>query len=416
MHATRAVLFCSCSKAVGNACVGVMAGARSPAGRVGSVSLLEARPIAKARHQDLRRRASLLLVFAPTLLAALYFGLVATDRYVSEAQFVVRTAAKPIGGASLGAILQMAGVGRAQDDMYSVQSFMTSRNAVDQLAERIPVREIYGHPDADPLARFPSIFYGNTAEELDKYLGWMITTDSDTTTGITTLRVQAFRAEEAQQLSLALLELGEETINQMNARIRADALQTAQAEVKRNEERLIAAQVAITRFRNSELMIDPAGSSIVVTELIARLSADLAQVEAQIREITSSAATNPQLPSLQRRAEALQAQVLHERQRISSENEGLADKLAIYERLVLEREFAKEALSAAVRMLELANQEARRQQLYLERLVEPMVADRPMAPERLRLFATALGLNLIFALVAWLLYSGLREHAAEASR
>lgn len=392
------------------------------------MSLLEAGSIAKvqgsrlpARHNatgrrlpaTARRAAWLLLVLLPTLLTALYFGLVATDRYVSEAKFVVRTAAKPVGGAGLGAILQMAGLGRAQDEIYSVQSFMTSRNAVDQLGERLSLREIFDRPEADLVARFPSFIYGDTAEELHRYLSWMITTSHSSTTGITALRVQAFRAEDAQRLALALLELGEQTINRMNARIHADAVRTAEAEVKRYEERLIQAQVAITRFRNAELMIDPVGSSVVVTELIGRLSAELAQAEAQIREISASTSTNPQLPSLRRRAEALQGQILRERQRISAENEGLADKLASYERLVLDREFAKQSLTAAVRVLEVAQQEAQRQQLYLERVVEPVMADRAMAPERVRMIATAFGLNVVFALIGWLLYTGLREHAAQ---
>ena len=373
----------------------------------------EGAPTAPRRASTLHRLVVTLVLMLPTLVALAYFGVVASDRYVSEAQFVVRTAAKPVGGGGLGAILQMAGLGRAQDEIYSVQSFMASRTAAEQLAERLPLRTMYSHPDADFVARFPSFIYGDSAEELHEYLSWMITTIHSSTTGLTTLRVQAFRAEDAQQLALALLELGEQTINRLNARIHTDAVRSAEAEVKRNEERLIGAQVAITRFRNAELMIDPAGSSVVVTELIARLGAELAQVEAQMRELQASASTSPQLPGLRRRVEALQGQIAAERERISTAKDGLADKLAAYERLVLDREFAKQSLTAAVRVLEVAQQEAQRQQLYLERVVEPVVADRAMAPERVRMIATTLGLNLVLLLVGWLIYSGLREHAGQ---
>ena len=359
----------------------------------------------------LRLLMTWLLIGSPTIAAIAYFGFIAADRYVSEAQFVVRTAARPVGGAGLGAVLQMAGLGRAQDEVFSVQSFMTSRNAVAQLADRVPLQDYYNRTDADPIARYPSFAYGATSEELYNYLQWMITTIYSSATGITTLRVQAFRGEDAQTIALHLLDLGEEAVNRMNARIHADAARIAEAAVARDEERLVAAQVAITQFRNAELLIDPAASSIVVTELIARLGAELAQTEAQMREVSASAATNPQLPSLRRRIEALQAQIMQERQRISSEEEGLADSLARYERLVLNREFAKQALSASVRSLETAQQEARRQQLYLERVVEPIAVDHASAPQRLRMIATIFGLNLIILLVGWLTYTGLREHA-----
>jgi capsular polysaccharide transport system permease protein len=354
-----------------------------------------------------------LVLISPSILGVLYFGVFATDRYVSEAQFVVRTAAKPAGGAGLGALLQMTGLGRAQDDVFSVQSFMTSRDAVELLSKDLPLRDIYGRPEADVIARYPSVFYGSTAEELHKYLSWMVTTIYSSTTGITTLRVQAFRAEDAKAIASLLLDLGEQTVNRMNERIQNEGVRTSESEVARHQQRMIDAQLAITKFRNAELMIDPAGSSIVVAELIGRLASELAQNEAKVRELDSGSPNSPQLASLRRRSEALQEQIVRERRRISSRSDGLADKLAVYERLTLDREFAKLNLTAAVRGLETSQQEARRQQLYLERVVEPAKPDYPMAPERLRMIATVMGLNLIGLLVGWLVFAGVGEHAAQ---
>lgn len=357
------------------------------------------------------RHTRTILVFMPTWLALIYFGVIASDRYVSETQFVIRTAAKPVGGSGLSALMQMTGLGRAQDEVFSVQSFIGSRNAMRQLAERLPLREIYSRPEADFIARFPSFIYGDTFEEMYNFLAWMLTTTYNSTTGITSLKVQAFRPEDARNVAMALLELGEQTVNQLNARIHADAVRTAQHEVKRGEDRLVEAQIALTQFRNAETMIDPANSSVIVTELVARLGAELAQTEAQIREIKAAATNNPQLPALTRRAEAIQGQIARERARISNEGEGLATKLAGYERLVMDREFAKQTLTAVVKNLESAEHEVRRQQLYLQRVVEPIATDRAAAPERLRMIASTFIVNLILALVGWLVFSGLTEHA-----
>ncbi|MEO1206026.1 MAG: chain-length determining protein [Pseudomonadota bacterium] len=353
------------------------------------------------------------VLFFPTLVAAIYLWGIATNRYVSEAEFVVRTASRPASAAGLGALLQMTGLGRAQDEVFAVQAFMGSRTAAERLGERVPLKAIYGNPDADFIARFPSVIFGDTKEELHSYLGWMIETIYDSTTGITKLRVQAFESEDARQVALDLLELGEQHVNQMNERINTDAIRLAAEQLQQGEDRLVAAQQALTRFRNKELLIDAAGSTIVVTEVIGRLTAELSQVEAQIREITAGSATSPQLPSLRRRVEANQAQITRERERISSDDEGLAQKLANYERLVLDAEFAKQALSASARAFEAAQLEARRQQLYLERIVEPVAADKAMAPARWRLFASIFGLNAILLLVGWLVIAGAREHAEQ---
>jgi capsular polysaccharide transport system permease protein len=352
-------------------------------------------------------------MFSPTIAAIIYFGFFATERYVSEAQFLVRTASRPASVGGLSTILQMSGLGSAQEEVFAVQSFISSRNAIDQLQKRIPAREMYGVPEADMLARYPSFVYGPSQEEFQRYLSWMIRTVHNSNTGITTLRVQAFKPEDAHRIAVQLLELSEIMINELNERIQRDSVRMAEAEAKRQEERLIAAQQAITRFRNAELMIDPAGSSIVITELIGRLSGELSKTEAQIREVSSASGTNPQLQSLHGRAEALRGQIARERTRISSDSEGLADKLAIYERFVLDREFAKQSLDTAVRAFEAAQVDARRQQLYLERIVEPLAPDRAMAPERLHMIISTVGLNFVIGAALWLAFSGWREHASQ---
>jgi capsular polysaccharide transport system permease protein len=355
------------------------------------------------------------LYLCPSILAVVYFGLVATDRYVSEAQFVIRTASKPMGAVGFGAFLHMVGLSRSPDDVFSVQSFLASRDAARLLSERLPLRDYYGVPEADFIARYPSLIYGPTLEELHKYLGRMITTIYSSNTGITTLRVQAFRPEHAKAVADTLLDLGEQMVNRMNTRIQEDAVRISQDELTRNEQGLIAAQIAITTFRNKELMIDPAGSSVVVTELIGRLSAELAQVQTQLRETSSAAPDAPHVVSLRRRVAALEAQIAQERGKVTSADGGLANKLVEYERLVLEREFAKQNLAVAARALETARSDARRQQLYLERVVEPNLADYAISPERLRWIGTILVSNLLILLVCWLVASGVQERVSERS-
>jgi capsular polysaccharide transport system permease protein len=197
----------------------------------------------------------------------------------------------------------------------------------------------------------------------------------------------------------------------MNERIRADAIRFAEAEVKRGEERLVETQLAITEFRNRELMLDPSQSSLVIAALIGRLSDELAAVTAQLREIEASSPSSPQIPGLRRRIAALEAQITLERQRVSNASDGLAEKIAGYERLNLQREFAVKALASAMTSLEVARNEARRQQLYLERVVEPRIADFAEQPRRLRGVVVTFAASLLLFLVGWLVLAGVREHA-----
>jgi len=351
------------------------------------------------------------VALSPTLLGATYYGLIATDRYVSEAQFVVRSATRSSGAGGFAAFLQMVGISKSQDDTFSVHDFIGSRDAVIQLAERLPLREMYGVAEADVLSRYPNIFYGRTLEQFHRYLKWRIEVIYNSNTGISTLKVQAFKPEDATQIADHLLRLSEQLINQMNVRIREDSVRFADDEVKRAEQRTIAAQLAITDFRNREVTLDPTRSSIHVMELVARLSGELSTANALLAEVTASSPSSPQLPALQRRVQAIQEQIAIERARISNTSDGLAQKIAQFEQLTLEREFANKALAAAITALDGARSEARRQQLYLERVAGPTKPDQALEPERFFLITTILAVNLIALMIIWLFVAGIRMHA-----
>ncbi len=373
-------------------------------------------PIERARAQSRRpwrltpaKLMFLLVVILPTALASIYFGFIASDRFVAESSFVVRSAKQPLGG-GLGSLLQMTGIARSQDDAYSVQEYIQSRDAVAALSQRISLREIFGRPGADFIARFPSPISGDTDEELFLYYKGMVEAIHVASTGITTLRVQTFRAEDALVVNQTLLTLGEELVNRMNERIRTDAVRFAESEVVRAQQRLVDTQIKITEFRNRELMLDPSKSSLIVAELIGRLSAELAVVAAQLRELEVASANSPQIPSLQRRAAALEGQIALERSRVSNSSDGLASKIAEFERFNLERDFAVKALASAVASLELARNEARRQQLYLERVVEPHAADFAMEPRRWRSVLIVFVASSLLFFVGWLFAVGAKEH------
>ena len=61
-------------------------------------------------------RLLLLTVVLPTLLSGIYFGLIASDIYISESRFVVRSPQRQA-STGLGALFQGAGFSRSQDNI-----------------------------------------------------------------------------------------------------------------------------------------------------------------------------------------------------------------------------------------------------------------------------------------------------------
>lgn len=358
------------------------------------------------RHRALRW----IVLLLPSILAAAYYGMVAADQYESEARFVVRSAARTEMSGTLSFLTQL-GLARSQDDSFIVQDFIGSRDAVDRLKARLPILRIYGREGADFLARYPSLLYGSQEEQLYRYLKNMISVVHSERTGISTLRVRAFDAADARAVAEILLQLSEELVNRLNTRLQTDAIANSATEVKTAQEMLIDAQTRLTEFRNREMIVDPAKNAVALADLIARLSAELGAVQAQISEMKVGTGNSPQLAALQRKAASLEQQIASERERIAGYDGGLAVRIAAYERLQLDREFARRMLSTAEAELLRSRNEAARQLLYLERIVEPNLADYSTQPQRLRLIATVLAANLLLVSCGWLLVSGIREHS-----
>lgn len=352
------------------------------------------------------------MLLFPTVLATIYFSLVAADQYESEARFIVKSVARRTMPAEL-SLLASLGFGRSQDDSYAVQDFVKSRDAIARLRPILPIDQMFRVRQADFLSRFPSVIYRDHEEEFYKYFQHMVSVVNSTTTGVTTLRVKAFNALDARAIAVGLLDQGEALVNRMNVRAMADAVRTAELDLNLAQRRLIDAQLALTAFRNHELVIDPVRNAATLGELIAQLSAELASVRATIKELSVGSSASPQIPGLRRKEAALEQQIGQERARVGQASDGLAGRIAEYERLTLERDFAERRVTSAEAELVRARDEALRQQLYLERVVEPNLPDYPTHPERIRWILIVLVANLLLLLVGWLVYSGVREHVAE---
>lgn len=113
-------------------------------------------------------RLAWVLVVLPTVLAAGYFGLLASDVYVSESRFVVRSPERKV-ASPLGAVLAGVGFSKAQDDSFSVRDFILSRDALQVLNRQIGLGEAYASPEVDRLNRFAGLDPDNSFEALYRY-------------------------------------------------------------------------------------------------------------------------------------------------------------------------------------------------------------------------------------------------------
>lgn len=118
----------------------------------------------------LRKADSLfwIAVVLPTLAALVYFTFLASDVYVSESRFVVRSPDKPA-TSGLGVFLKSAGFSNAGDEIYAAHDYVRSRDALRELDRGGAIAAAYGSNQVSLFNRFNPLGFNNSFEELFNY-------------------------------------------------------------------------------------------------------------------------------------------------------------------------------------------------------------------------------------------------------
>jgi capsular polysaccharide transport system permease protein len=304
-------------------------------------------------------------------------------------------------------------LGRAADDTNAVQDFIMSRDAVRELEQKDDLRTLLSRPEGDFVSRFPGILYWRKDfEALFSRYEHFVSVETDTGTGVTALRVKAYRPDDAHTLASALLSYSEQLINDLNERARRDAIDTARREVDRAEQRIAEVQTELTAYRVQQKMLDPKSASSGVLELIGQMNAAQANARTQLGELLNNSPNSPQIPLVKNRIASLDKLIAEERAKLSGESGSVVSAMTEYERLNTQHELAEKALASAFTSLEAARIEAQRQQLYLETIAQPNLADYPLFPKRIVSFLTVVATCMLAYGLAWLLVANVREHSA----
>lgn len=359
----------------------------------------------------LRRRLPFVAcVVLPTLLAIGYFGYWAADLYASEARIVVRSPAQ-VQVSGVASILSGIGTGSADvADVHSVREFMMSRDGIEAVSKTLDVREIFNRSEADFASRYPNLVYGDSAEDFYQYFQHRVAVSVDSSSGISTLLVKAFRPEDAQALAEALLVAAEEMVNRLNSRSRLATVQDAELQVSEAEVRVSEAEAALLGYRNREAMLDPSRASGAVFDEITRMESELSAALLKLGQMERTAPNSPFLSELRSNIDALKRQINSKRRELAGSKGSMAPKLSEYGQLLLHQEFATKALTSALTSLEAARAEARQKQVYLERVVDAGLPDEALFPRRFKAIIVVFVSCFLAFSVGRLLIIGVREH------
>lgn len=365
------------------------------------------------RGQQKRRllRIFLLWVGLPTLLAAIYYGLVASDQFESESHYTINSSEMQV-SVGLDALLSSGmGVGTASDrDALAAQAFILSRDVLGRLDKELGFIAHYQSDRIDWLARLPA---DASFEDAYEYYGDVVDVLYDGASGVSTLTVKAATAADAQRFAQAILHYAEEMVNGLSERARQDRIRFAQQEVTAGEQRLAKARQAILALQLESSDLNPEASATSILSVRGELEGELAKAQAELRDLQAFMRddTHP-VAALKQRVASLEAQVADENSKlVDAKPRSLSSSISRFEPLVLEKEFAQKAYESALASLELARAEAAQQHRYLATVASPSLPDEAAYPERMLDVFIVFILSLLGLGIGSLLLAAVREHA-----
>ncbi len=352
------------------------------------------------------------IVLCPTILATIYYGLFASDIYISEARYSIRSNSSTGSSSLISSVISgnVGGGNSTNEDAQIVKDYSLSHSMLALLDERLELRKHYSSKNTDFLSRLSE---HDSSEDFLEYFNQMAILNIDSNSGITTLRVRAFSPEMAAEIARTMISTSEGLVNQISERVVDDFLKFARDEVVKAEVRIKSTSQELTNFRSENRSIDPSQETSAVLGIVTGLETTLAAARTELLEAKSFLQTNSlQIKVLESKVEAIREQVFQERTRLSNEG-SIADYTQLidrYEPLILEQQLAKEFYTSALSSLEIARAEAQRKQRYLISFVEPKISDEAVEPRRIYAITTVFMILLVAFAIGSLIWAAIKDH------
>ena len=350
--------------------------------------------------QRQRQRLALYIIVLPMLLLVVYYGLVAADRYVSEAKVVVKRSgdlASSLGGFSL-PFLGSVGSASGEDALH-LREFIHSLDLLERLDKQINLRQEFALKGLDVFEMLPP---WASKEDFLKLYRKRVEVGFDDKTGVLGIVTQGHTPEFAQQFNQAILAEAERFINELSHRVAREQLEFANGELQRSRKDLDQARDRLLAFQNSNTVLDPAATAEITQRVIAELEAQLASREVELNTLSGMLQSDAaQVVTLRQTVAGLKRQIRTEQKKLTSTKGGALNKVAAeyldYRAMV---DFQSDVYKISLATLEKMRLEAARKVKSLAVLSSPHLAEEAKYPRRAYMLGAWLfALCLLFGLV-----------------
>jgi capsular polysaccharide transport system permease protein len=364
-------------------------------------------------HQRKRFRRFLSLFFIavviPTIVSAFYYMFVASGFYVSEAKFTIYSNDSAAAGV-IDSILPSTFGSHSARELYVIQEFVFSQNAMEKLDEDLDLLSYYQVDALDPLSRLSP---DATMEEAFAYYEDLLEMTVDSQSGVATLILRAPQPEISHELAAALLRYSEKIVNDLTKRAQSDQIAFATSEVEKAEDLLLQKRVDVQGLQRRLDEFNPLESASGVSTIRMELESELVRARTALDSLRRLLQPDAyKLVTLRNRIASLEQQIANEKARLVDENDDSALNIsaAEFEALAFEKEFAEERYTSALKFLEVSSLQALQQGKYLAVISPPTLPDQPAYPRKIFGVLTVFAISFCIFAVGGITLAVIREH------
>ncbi|WP_062269302.1 hypothetical protein [Endozoicomonas arenosclerae] len=346
------------------------------------------------------------IVLLPWVICALYFNLVASDRYVSEASFLIERSDS--GGGAIEGLSLFGVTPQASNDQRILETFIQSPDMLNFLDQELSLKEHYIE-SADWISRLsPS---ASQEDFLAFYRSHIRVTYNDTN-GMLDMEVQAFEPAYAKQVTDLILDKSEVFVNEISHNMANEQLKFVRSEVELAEKRLKDFTRRLLNFQNETGLLSVEEQGAALSGIMNELQAELIRSQTEIQTLTSYLNENSaQVTALRQRIRALQSQITTEKDKlVDSRTTSLNDLAAQQQELQLDLDLATQAYTSALVALESTRTEASRKLKQLVVVSSPYQAEDAKYPRVAYSLTNILLILLMLFALARMIRATVKEH------
>jgi capsular polysaccharide transport system permease protein len=361
----------------------------------------------KTAYYTAAKLGSFVIVIAAVIAIIVYYTLLASPRYVSESQFVV----KEIGSNDipLAGLMSIASSSPNVRDALILQKYIQSRSMAIALEESVGLKEHYQSTEWDWFSRLTG---NGSVEQYHAYYQNHILVHYDEMSEVLMIEVQTFNPEFSLKVAKRIITISETLINQLGQKMVAQQLDYAQQDVNRAYEELKKYQSSLISFQDKFKLYNPEQQGSAIVTAMNDLEAEIIKEETTLKSLSSfMRSDSADIKAINRHIDALKSQLAQEKNRLTNQEKQSLNKINVdYQEIKLNSQLAADLYKSSLASLELIRSDAFRTLKHLLVIEHPSLAQENKYPRRLySIFTWFISMLLIYGVLK-MLVAVIKEH------